>query len=380
MQIFADKDITTATAAVSSYGDLHLFDGRDVVARDLRNADVLLVRAITRVDARLLAGTAVRFVGSVTAGIDHVDTAFLQTAEIPFAATPGCNARAVAEFVLICAVRYAVLRGVDLRELRFGIIGFGHAGRALAGKLDALGCDYSYNDPPLAALDPSLESTTLEQILAADVVTLHVPLVATGCYTTVDLIGARELARIRPGALLINAARGGVVDESALLARMMGVSPILTAIDCWRDEPDIDPALLEYAFIATPHVAGHTHEGRHTATAMLRAALVRWLGADDRQLAALSTDTSAGRLDLQVVEAAEAAALAAAAAHDIDAVSDRLRTLLTLDRRCAAAHFDILRRQCGMWREVEAYSVASTGLAPDTVDLLAALGFAVTEC
>ena len=375
MEILADKDITAAVESLSAFGSVRLFDGRGMRRDEIGNAEILLVRAVTRVDEPLLKGTAIRFVGSATAGIDHVDIDYLNEAGIEFAYAAGCNARAVAEHVVSLIYLYAESRSQSPRDLSVGVVGYGHVGRALGAMLDQLGVDYVVNDPPLGDELTANRSASLERALDCDVVSLHVPLTDTGKYPTLDLVNAARLGCMRPRTLLVNAARGGVVDESALRLRLDGDQSIFAAIDCWSNEPNIDPKLLRGAWMATPHIAGHTLEARLEAMRILHAALNVFLMRSDA-----FPSTVSERLPM-LKPASNRGGLAPILSnvHPLADQTYRLRRLLALPATRRGAHFDDVRRRYGLRREFASYDIACDELAPDTVAELGTLGFTCVD-
>lgn len=368
LRIVADRVIAEAATAFRALGEVTLADGRGIGRGLLADADVLLVRSVTRVDAGLLDGTPVRFVGTATAGTDHVDLDLLRARGIAFAAAPGCNARAVGEYVLACVLAHAERRGCPPASLRCGIIGCGHAGSAALALLEAVGVTCLRHDPPLAEAGGH-GFATLPEALSADVVSLHVPLTASGPHATVGLVGARELARLPPGALLVNAARGGVVDEAAW-QRAVASGRVVAAVDCWAGEPAIAPAMLDAAWVATPHIAGHTVDARRRATAQLRDALCAWAGLPRPDPVAVPGDEPMPPLALP----AGAAALHAAVFACVDprAQTAHLRAALAAAEPGA---FDRLRAEFGRRREFAAHPVARSGIPPDTAASLQRLGF-----
>ena len=371
MEILADKDIVAVEESFSALGSVRLFDGRSLRRHEIGDAEILLVRAITRVDEALLGDTAVRFVGSATAGIDHIDTEYLNHASIEFAYAAGSNARAVAEHVVICIYLYAELRDCSPRDLSIGIIGYGHVGRALGAMLDPLGVEYVVNDPPLAGELTAVHPVSLEQALGCDVVSLHVPLTPIGPYPTIDLVDAAGVQSLRPSALLINAARGGVVDESALCERLDRDAPVYAAIDCWLNEPNVDLDLLRQAWIATPHIAGHTLEARLEAARMLHAALNAFSARDEPFPATLADQP-------QTLEPEPDHTRLASLLSNVQPLAEQtraLRRMLGLPAARRGAHFDAVRRRYGLRREFAHFSVASDEFAPDTVAELRTLGF-----
>ena len=355
----------------SALGELRLFDGRQLDADILGDAEVLLVRSVSKVNVQLIKGSRLRFVGSATAGIDHIDLAALAAADIAFSAAAGCNAHPVAEHVVTCLYAHAARLQCAPRELTVGIIGCGHVGRSLARLLDALAIPHLDHDPPRASHDAGFRSASRAAALACEVVTLHVPLIADGPWPTVNLLGDDAIAALRPGTLVINAARGGVLDEVALCERLQGPQALVAAIDCWLGEPRVDKQLLTRAWLATPHLAGHSREARLAATRLLWEALRRWRGLAPVP-APVVLPSLATPLDFPARGGTVAllARLYPIAAHDA-----RMRATLNMSRALAGAHFDDIRRRYALRREFAAYSVASAGLAPDTVAELTALGF-----
>jgi len=372
LHIVADRVIAAAATAFAEIGEVTLADGRQISPGLLAGADILLVRSVTRVDAALLEGTPVRFVGTATAGTDHIDETLLRERGIAFAAAPGCNARAVGEYVLATVLAHAERTGRAPSTLRCGVIGCGHAGRAALGLLEAVGVECLRNDPPLAAGHDGY--VALAEALRADVVSLHVPLTARGPHPTVGLLGARELACMPHGALLINAARGGIVDEPAWQCAV-AEGRLRAAVDCWRDEPGISRAMLDAAWTATPHVAGHTIDARLRATGQLRAALHAWTGI-----------AAGAELDAPIADAPKPlisppgdtlAAVRAAVFACVDPVAQttEFRAVLEAAGDAARAAFDRMRAQFGTRREFGVRPVAETGIAADTAALLHRLGF-----
>lgn len=371
LRLVVDRIIAEAAAAFGEVGEVQLVDGRAIDRAAVADCDVLLVRSVTRVDAALLAGSRVRFVGTATAGTDHVDLDWLQAQGIAFAAAPGCNARPVGEYVLACVLAHAATTGRDPATLTAAIVGCGHAGGWAQRLLEGLGIRCLRNDPPRAVDEPGFLPLA-EVLAAADVVSLHVPLTSEGEFPTRGLIGAAELAALRPGTLLINAARGGVVDEAAWIAALRA-GHLRAAVDCWADEPAISAELCELATIATPHVAGHSVDARLRATGQLHAALAAWLAHSGVTVPAWRPVASAA-LPARALPASEAVAAAVFACCDPRAWTTRLRAAFA-EAGQARAVFDGLRAEFGRRREFGVVPVALPAPAPDTEGLLATLGF-----
>lgn len=251
-------------------------DVRPFVASELdraltKQADALIVRSVSRVDATLLQNTPIRFVGTATSGIDHIDTNYLALAGIRFAHAKGANAPSVAQYVLAAIGIYCKLKKSTPAGLSIGIVGFGHVG-ALVGQI-ARGLDMNVlaSDPPLESAGIAGPWVGLDELLSkSDVVTLHVPLTRAGPHATIGLIAGEQLQRLKAGAGLIQTSRGGVVNEGALheaLANNQG--EICAFVDVWEREPEIDIELAKLCTVATPHIAGYSIESKRRASIML---------------------------------------------------------------------------------------------------------------
>lgn len=271
MRIIADIDIPDLENLLTSDDDLQCISGREINPESIRHADVLFVRSITQVDGHLLGDSDIKFVGSATAGIDHIDINYLRTHGIYFSYAPGCNANAVVQYVLSVLCR---LRPV-WRELSVGIIGCGNIGGRLYQKLKVLKVRTVVYDPFLNESQvPDLNS--LEQTLNCDIISLHVPFTDDGNYPTSGFINEQLIGRLPSGSLLINTSRGSIIDSHALLDRLRRKNDISVALDVWDSEPNINIALANQADIATGHIAGNSYEGKRRATAMLRRSYLRW--------------------------------------------------------------------------------------------------------
>lgn len=280
MKIVADENMPDLDLFRQA-GEVVRLPGRTLAPEALADADALLVRSVTRVDARLLAGSAVRWVGSATIGMDHLDTAWLGQAGIRFANAPGCNAAAVAEYVLQAALYWAHGQRRKLADCSAGIVGMGNVGQRVAGLLAALGARVLVCDPPRESRGEEPEQgqwAPLHAALQCDLVTLHVPLVMDGQWPTWHLIDAGTLANLGEGQCLVNTSRGAVLDNAAMLARLAVPAAPGVVLDVWENEPKPDAALVRAADIATPHVAGYSVEGKRRGTAMLWQQFCDWQG------------------------------------------------------------------------------------------------------
>ncbi len=317
-----------------------------------------------------MRGSKVRFVGTATIGTDHLDTNWLDQQGICWASAPGCNADAAAQYTLGMMMLSAGRLGWQLADRQVAVVGHGNVGSRVHQLLAALGVRVICCDPPLAAAG-LLDSVTLGEALRADIVTLHVPLERHGAHPTHHMINAETIGRMKPGALLVNAARGEVVHEGALLDALVR-GQIHAALDVWPDEPRINPDLLAATTVATPHVAGYSVEGKARGTQMIFDAFLDWSGeavetAGDRVSGPLhDLDAGTGDPGLPLTVADTVIQATHVAADDA-----RMRA----HRPDSAATFDPLRRAHAPRHEFSRLRLASTD--NDTDRLLRKLGFNV---
>ncbi|MCH9686070.1 MAG: DUF3410 domain-containing protein [Deltaproteobacteria bacterium] len=397
LRIVVDQAVPWHREAFEGLGQVHAVPGAAIDNAVLRDADVLIVRSVTRVDAALLRGTAVRFVGSATAGEDHIDRRVLESAGITVARAPGCNAQAVAEYVL-SALSHARRWGQGGPPGPVGVVGLGHVGRRTTRALRAVGYQVIACDPPLAERracgepiedpDPALTNlarferlVSLDELLeSAFVITLHVPLVPAGRYATTHLLGDDELARLRHGQLVINTSRGGVIDDVAL-ERWIAVGDGRALVDVWEGEPRPNPGLLRgpgATSLATPHIAGYTLDGKVAATTMVHEALCRWMSRAPR-FDGSHVLGSPGSIDVSCTDPQASRDFRpwVAAAVPLTGDDTRLRSVIADPEDSRGQAFESLRRNYSLRRELSAFRIQGADLDTPTRNKLTALGFSV---
>ncbi|MBL4782368.1 MAG: 4-phosphoerythronate dehydrogenase [Porticoccaceae bacterium] len=368
MKIIADENMSAVLELFAPYGEVETLAGRDISAASVAGADILLVRSVTRVDAQLLKGSRVKFVGSATIGTDHIDLHYLQHKGIHFAHAPGCNAEAVVQYMfsVFCSLE------PQWRNKTVGIVGCGNVGGRLLRRLSALGVDCRVYDPFLSASDGDALGD-LQTVLGADIICLHTPLTRDGPFPSHHMIDQQVLEEtIRPGALLINAGRGAVIDNSALLVHLRAGADLNVVLDVWEDEPLINLDLLEQVKLATPHIAGYSLEGRLRGTLMVRDAMCRQfdLALPEGTASSSAVDDLTGKRVGESTEPAEAILLAAGEAVDRAvlasysvAVDDgSMRAVLgAAGLESPGALFDGLRKNYAQRREFGHYRVGGPG-------------------
>lgn len=300
VKILVDENMPYARELFSRLGEVKPIPGRPIPEDELADAQALMVRSVTKVNASLLSGTGVKFVGTATAGTDHVDQQWLGEAGIGFSAAPGCNAIAVVEYVFSALLMLAERDGFTLKDRTVGIVGVGNVGSRLQARLEAWGVRTLLCDPPRADRGDARDFRPLEELVReADILTFHTPLFKEGPYKTLHLADEALISALKPGAILINACRGRVVDNAALLARLEAGQDLSVVLDVWEPEPDLNVELLKRVDIGTPHIAGYTLEGKARGTTQVFEAFSAFIG--HRQQVALDTLLPApefGRLTL----------------------------------------------------------------------------------
>ena len=278
MKIFFDENMPFAREFFADFGQLTAFNGRTLSPQQAQDADVLLVRSITKVNQQLLDNNQhIKFVGSATIGVDHVDQNYLAMRNIPFYSAPGCNAISVGEYVISALVVMAERYLLNLSQLTVGIVGAGNTGSRVSEKLTAIGVKHQLCDPLLAKAGDPRDFVDLEQVLSCDVICLHVPLTKSGSDPTYHLLNQHRLAQLTDQQIVINACRGEVIDNKALLAQKQRGHGVKLVLDVWENEPDILLPLIDYADLATAHIAGYSLEGKARGTEMLYQALCHQL-------------------------------------------------------------------------------------------------------
>lgn len=280
LRIVADENIPFVHALFASFGDVVTLPGRSMTREALGDADILLVRSVTNVGKELIDSASIQFVGTCTIGVDHLDTNYLNERNIPYASAPGCNANAVVQYVLGVLAK---LNGFDTAK-KVLIVGGGNVGGRVYDALTILGFDCSIVDPFLDGCC-GRKLTEFSSLSSADIISFHAPLTVDGPYPTHHMLDEKLLMQVKVGAVLINAGRGGVIDNTALLKVLRQRSDLQVVLDVWEHEPDINTDLLQLITLGTPHIAGYSFEGRLNGSLMIYDALVAHLKLDVKWVA-----------------------------------------------------------------------------------------------
>jgi erythronate-4-phosphate dehydrogenase len=275
MKIIADENIPFVKACFSSAGDCLAVSGRQITPEILKDADVLLVRSITKVDKDLLDGTNVKFVGTATIGFEHIDIDYLAGRNIGFASAPGSNANSVAEYIVSAILNLADKYKFDIARKSIGIIGVGNVGSKVEKKAQALGMKVVLNDPPLKRQTGDEKYRPIEEIFDCDIVTLHTPLTFEGIDKTYRLADEKFFKALKKDAIFFNTCRGGVHKTTALKNAITSGKIKACVLDVWEDEPNIDIELVKRVDFGTPHIAGYSYDGKVAGMIMIYDAFCR---------------------------------------------------------------------------------------------------------
>lgn len=271
MKIIADENMPYVDALFGYLGKIEYVNGRTLTPKQVEDADVLLVRSVTKVNAALINNAhKLKFVGSATIGTDHVDLEYLSTRNIYFTNAPGCNATAVGEYAFIAMLELAQRFGESLAGKVVGIVGAGNTGTAAAKCMQAYGLKVLLCDPIKALQGDTREFVSLDTIIEqADIISLHVPITKEGEHKTWYLFDETRLNKLKPNTWLLNCCRGEVIDNRALIKFKQQRDDVKLVLDVWEGEPNPMAELVALAEFATPHIAGYSLEGKARGTFML---------------------------------------------------------------------------------------------------------------
>jgi len=396
MKIICATNMPMVLEAFSTLGEAKILEGRDISASDVRDAEILALRSTTKVGRDLLAGSKVRFVGTATIGTDHLDIDYFNQTGIHWCFAPGCNANSVSEYVTAALLTLGERHGITLEGKTMGVIGVGNVGSRVVKKALALGMRVLMNDPPrersqksgvgIQNSDPRNPRSetqdafvSLDQVLAeADIITVHVPLTKDGIDKTYHLADANFFSKARKGLIFINAARGPVVDSPALLSARDSGQVSHVVLDTWEGEPVYRTDLLARADIGTPHIAGHSFEGKVMGTVMVYREACRFLGVSATwsheplmppTLVPEMTVDATGRTDEAVLREV------VLKLYDIEEDDRRMRDTAVADDKIRAKSFDRLRKDYPERREFQYTTVHVINGSPALKPKIAGLGF-----
>ncbi len=375
MRILVDDNVAFATEAFSSFGEVVTMPGVDITSDHLKGIDALVVRSATKVDEDLLKGSSVTFVGTATSGSDHVDKDYLKANGIAFADAHGSNAESVAEWTIAALLEACERKGkTDIGALAFGVVGVGSVGTMLADRFAGLTCRIRRCDPPRAREEDSQgDFLPLSDVLAtSDVVSINVPLKMNEPYATYHMIARGALVRMRSGSWMMNSSRGPVVDNEALLECLADKQIDACVMDVWEDEPTPNPDLINAVTLATPHIAGHSFDGKVAGTQMIVDALSKFTGKssewDSEAILAEGTDKLMLKIPAGAEEMERTAFMQALVKQMYDVTRDEAEILKIAELKTEKARgerFDRYRHDYPVRRSWSRWSVKEADVPED---------------
>jgi erythronate-4-phosphate dehydrogenase len=381
MKIVIDENVLLGKETFSLIGDVTAFSGRAITPEVVKDADILVVRSVTKVGEKLLKNSNIKFVGSATAGIDHVDTAYLKSRCIGFASAPGSNSNSVAEYVISSLLLLGIKGKISLEKLSLGVVGVGNVGSKVVKKAEGLGIKVLQNDPPLFRETEDKVFRELDKLMDCDVITLHVPLYPSGEDKTLNLLDEERIHKMKRGSVLINTSRGKVVEQFALKSALKKGHLSGAILDVWAEEPDIDKELLEMVDIGTSHIAGYSYDGKVKGTRMVFDAICEFFSLDEDWKAAL-LPPEVPYIEMTVNENenfTEILADVVFKVYDIKEDDVNMRKILSLEGKEKRDYFDGLRSSYNIRREFFNTRLKLNTENENLKDSFRALGFDVVE-
>jgi erythronate-4-phosphate dehydrogenase len=279
IKIIADDKIPFLKGALEPYAEIIYVPGKHIVRDMLRDADAMLIRTRTKCTESLLKRTGIKFIGTATIGFDHIDTQYCEKHNIVWTNAPGCNSSSVQQYITAALLKLEHDCNFRLKGRNIGIVGVGNVGSKVESIAKTLDMNVLLNDPPRARKEGNENFVSFNDILnKSDIITLHVPLNCSGEDSTYHLMNEMAFRKIQRGAWIINSSRGEVTDTNALREVLISGKMGGAILDVWENEPDIDTVLMAKAFLATPHIAGYSADGKANGTAMVVNSLCSFFG------------------------------------------------------------------------------------------------------
>jgi len=384
MKLLVDENIPFAEEVFGRLGTVKTIYGREITNRIVKDYDILIVRSITKVNKELLQNSRIKFVGTATIGTDHIDIEYLKKSDIGFTNAAGSNANSVVEYVFAALFDYCSEKNIDIRKATLGIVGVGNIGGRLARKAEQLGIKVLRNDPPLKEKGVKEKFYPLDDLMDADFITIHTPLTKTGKYPTYHLFDEVRINKINPNTVLINTARGAVVDNQALLNALEKQKIKDAILDVWENEPFIDINLLKKVWRGTPHIAGYSIEGKVNGTIMIYNKLCEFLNIEVRlSISDIITDKKPNIIFAKCYDNYEKTiSEIIKQAYNFDNDFKKLKKLISQpDKEQRGKMFDLLRKNYPVRNEFYKFNVRieTPSNCKDILKTLQILGFHITD-
>ena len=379
-KIVVNKHTPSVVEAFTHLGKVIALETLAVTREAVRDADILVVRSETKVNEQLLEGSSVKFVGTVTIGTDHVDERYLASKGITFVSAPGSNSNSVKEYIASALCVWSRRTGAPLAGKTIGVVGVGNVGSKVASAARTLGLNVVLNDPPLRRKTGEEKYCTLDELMDADFITIHVPLTKSGDDATFHLFNEARIGKMKRGAVLINTSRGPVVETNALVDALSSHHLSASILDVWEGEPVLNTELLSRVLIGTPHIAGYSLDGKLNACRMVYEAACRFLGVQPAWNIDTSMTSESARIAVPsgMSETNEIVRSAVKQAYDIELDDTLLKKTSSLDLNEHGRYFMKLRAEYRIRREFPNRCVELSSTQSDAVNILQGLGLRIS--
>lgn len=371
MKIIIDDKIPYIKGAFEQIAEVVYLPGSKTTPEVVNDADAIITRTRTICNEKLLSGSNVKFIATATIGYDHIDTEYCERAGIKWTNAPGCNSKSVEQYIASSLMVLAKKKNLILKDLCIGVVGVGNVGSKVANICNLFGMRVLLNDPPRARSENSHDFVSLEKIMnEADIITLHVPLNMKGEDATFHLCNESFFSGLNKKPLIINSCRGEVVDTTAVKSAIRTGKISEFICDCWENEPYIDLELLDKTFIATPHIAGYSKDGKAKGTSMSVNAISKFfgLGIDDWQ----AKDIESPENDKIVIDGSDL--------NEQEIISQIILSTYDINNddklfRNEPQNFEKLRGDYPVRREFPAYTVSYSNVDEKVLEIIKKLGF-----
>jgi len=375
MKFVIDDKIPFIKGAFEPFGEVKYLPGKNITSKDVVNADALITRTRTRCDAHLLKGSSVKIIASATIGYDHIDTEWCERNGIMWTNAPGCNSSSVMQYVASVFSLLVTEKKINPEDMKIGIVGVGNVGSKVSVAAKIFGMEVFEIDPPRQEAEPDKKFHVLDDIAGElDIITFHTPLTRSGLYKTYHLFDEELLKKLKKGVILINSSRGEVVDNKLLKEALKRGDVRFAVLDVWENEPAIDHDLLDLVWIATPHIAGYSQDGKANGTMMSVQAVSReiGLGIDDWVPSGVP-EPEDPHIVIDQKKLTDPEILSHAILHTYNVRNDDLRL------RNEPEQFEYLRGVYPPRREFFKYDITLKNGGEETKEKLKALGFNVKD-
>lgn len=377
MKIVADDKIPFLKGVFETVCKVEYWPGAQIGYEQLLDADALITRTRTKCNAQTLEGTQVKMIASATIGFDHIDTGWCEANGISWTNAPGCNAGSVKQYIASVFAMLVIDKGWVLKGKKIAVVGVGNVGKRVAGLAELLGMKVYKVDPPRARSEVGETFYKLEDIIGEmDILTFHTPLNMEGSDKTYHLCDKSLLSKMKETAVVINTSRGEVIDGEDLKMALFENYINAAVLDVWENEPGIDKVLLDKVWLATPHIAGYSQDGKANGTMMSVRAVSRFfnLGLDD-WTPGMIPPPKKEHITIDCEYLSDEQILANAFVKTYPIKEDDLRL------RMKISEFEKQRGNYPVRREFKAFDILLKGGSDKQIHLLSRFGFkGVTSC